>query len=218
MQPTRPSERREFQRLHLNPPIPGTLGSTAVSILEVGVLGARVQHGDKLDLEYADLRFSHRNNEIDLKCEIVRTLAGSAKYPGAGFESGVRFLAAVGESGDRLRDMLAELVTKELDRRRTSPGSTPMPSSGVDGDKTVRGKDAGFLCYRFENGHWVKRSVFLPEQPSFGFTVARSSDSEEMQRLCRVYEASDEEGQRLIQLFAELSVSDVLQIPPHVDR
>ena len=36
----------------------------------------------------------------------------------------------------------------------------------------------------------------------------------EMKRLCEVYEASDEEGRRLIRLFAELSVSGVLQIPP----
>ena len=39
-------------------------------------------------------------------------------------------------------------------------------------------------------------------------------DAAEMQRLCEVFEASDEEGRRLIRLFAELSVSDVLQIPP----
>ena len=39
-------------------------------------------------------------------------------------------------------------------------------------------------------------------------------DADEMQRLCSVYEASDDEGRRLIRLFAELSVSDALQIPP----
>ena len=38
-----------------------------------------------------------------------------------------------------------------------------------------------------------------------------------MQRLCRVYEASDNEGRRLIRLFAELSVSDALEIPPPVE-
>ncbi len=216
MQRLRPEERREFQRLNLTPPIPGTLGTTAVSILEIGVLGARVQHANPLEVEYSELRFSHRGNEIGMKCEIVRTSAADTKYPGAGLESGVRFLAAIGDSGDRLRDLLAELVTKELDRRRTSPGSSPLPPHNVDGDKTARGADAGFLCYRFENGRWSKRAVFLPEQPSTGFTVARASDTGEIQRLCAVYEAADEEGRRLIQLFAELSVSDVLEIPPPV--
>ncbi|PYQ35906.1 MAG: hypothetical protein DMF57_01655, partial [Acidobacteria bacterium] len=78
--------------------------------------------------------------------------------------------------------------------------------------------DAGFICYRLENSRWHKRSVFLPEQPQVGFTVARWSESEDIKRLCQVYEASDEEGRRLIRLFAELSVSDVLEIPPRVAR
>jgi hypothetical protein len=207
-------ERREFQRLRLDPPVPGSLGTTAVSILEIGVLGARVQHADRFEQEYVELRFSFDTDEIGMKCEVVRTLSGEdATHPGAGFESGVRFLAAVDESGDKLRSMLASLVTREFELRRNVPADM-MPQAGVDGDRTVRGADAGFLCYRLESGVWRKRRVFLPEQPSMGFTVARAEDSAEMQRLCRVYEASDEEGRRLIRLFAELSVSDALEIPP----
>jgi hypothetical protein len=209
MQPMRPEERREFQRLTVNPPITAKLGRQAVSILEIGVLGARVRHNEDLASEQLDLRFSHAGQQIEMKCEVVRRSSDTA---------GLRFVAAVGDSGSKLRDMLGILVTKEIDRRRTSPGRDPLPSHTVDGDKTVRGRDAGFLTYRFENGRWSKRAVFLPEQPSSGFTVAHSSDSDEMQRLCRVYEASDEEGRRLIRLFAELSVSDVLEIPPPVEN
>jgi hypothetical protein len=84
----------------------------------------------------------------------------------------------------------------------------------VDGDKTVRGVDAQFLSFHLVDGNWRKRRIFLPEQPAAGFTVARGEDLEEMQRLCALYAASDEEGRRLIRLFAELSVSDLLQIPP----
>lgn len=218
MQRLRPEERREFQRLTLSPSIAARLGPSDVSILEIGVLGARVQHTTPLEMEYANLQFACKTGEIDLKCEVVRTLPASAQFPARGFESGLRFLAAVSESGDRLRTMLADLVTRELEVRRTTPSKTPLPAKTVDGDRTVRGSDAGFLCYRLEGGRWSKRAVFLPEQPSTGFTVARASDADEIQRLCRVYEASDDEGRRLIQLFAELSVSDVLEIPPAVER
>ena len=206
-------ERREFQRLRLDPPIPGTLGTTAVSIIEVGVLGARVHHAEPLDQKEGELRFSHRDEEIGLRCEVVRSMESqSAKYADSGYESGLRFLAAIGESGDRLRAMLGDLVTREMQNRR----AMPIESFGdpVDGDKTVRGVDAEYLCYRLENGAWTRKRIFLPEQPAVGFTVARSTDSEEMQHLCRVYQASDVEGRRLIRLFAELSVSDALQIPP----
>ena len=210
----RGEERREFQRLRLDPPLPGTLGSTAVSILELGVLGARVQHATPLDKEYAELHFTAGTDDVAMRCEIIRTVKGTdAKYPDSGLQSGVRFLAAIDESGDRLRALLAQLVTHEFEVRRKLPNSMP-PASAVDGDKTVRGADAAFLCYRFESGAWRKRRVFLPEQPSSGFTVARTEDNAEMQRLCRVFEASDEEGRRLIRLFAELSVSNVLEIPP----
>ncbi len=202
-------ERREFQRLRLDPPLPGTLGKTAVSILEVGVLGARVQHTEPLDQAYAELHFSSGSAEMGMRCEIIRTFKSEG-----GLESGVRFLAAIDDSGDKLRAMLARLVTHEFEVRRKMPANSMPPPSSVDGDKTVRGADAGFLCYRLEDGIWRKRRVFLPEQPATGFTVARSEDNAEMQRLCRVYEASDEEGRRLIRLFAELSVSDVLEIPP----
>ncbi len=202
-------ERREFQRLNLNPAISGTLGAVPVSIVEIGVLGAKVQHSGAITERVPELRFSYLGHEVGIKCEVVRS---------SGTLSGVRFLAAIGESGERLREMLGTLVMKEIDRRRTSPGGTPLPSPTVDGDKTVRGADAGFLCYRFDNGKWNKRAVFLPEQPTGGFTVARAFDSDEMKRLCRVYEASDDEGRRLIRLFAELSVSDALEIPPAVQR
>jgi hypothetical protein len=202
-------ERREFQRLQLDPPCPGDLGGTAVDIVEIGVLGARVRHAQPAAQEYCDLHLSHNKVAIAMKCEVVRTYqAGDA------LESGIRFLAAIDDSGDKLRSMLAQLVTHEFEVRRQMPHSMPQDAGAVDGDRTVRGADAAFLCYRIEDGKWHKRRVFLPEQPSTGFTVARTEDSSEMQRLCRVYEASDEEGRRLIRLFAELSVSELLQIPP----
>jgi len=208
------SERREFQRLRLNPPVPGSLGTTAVSILEMGVIGARVHHAEPFDEQTAELRFSFENDEIGLRCELVRTNTGAdAKYPDSGYESGLRFLAAIHNSGDTLRRMLATLVTKELERR---PPVNPLHGGqAIDGDKTVRGVQARYVAYRLEpNLTWTRRPVFLPEQPLVGFTVARDVDHDEMERLCRVYLVSDDEGRRLIRLFAELSISEELEIPP----
>ena len=207
-------ERREFQRLELDPPIDAHFGDSPVSLLEIGVLGARVGHAQPLEPR-GELRFMFDGNEITLRCDVVRTLtADQAKYSGSQMESGTRFLAAVGESGDRLRSMLARLVTNALEARYEDSGATRLRLREVDGDRTVRGLDAQFICYRFEHGSWRKRHVFLPEQPPLGFTVGRGESTDELQRLCAVYEASDEEGRRLIRLFAELSVSTLLRIPP----
>ena len=197
-------ERREFQRLRLDPPLSGTLVATDVLIVEIGILGARVQHDAPFPVDRGELRFDFHGEQLSMRCEIVRTI---------GRESGVRFTAAVGESGDRLRQMLAELVHFELERRHNDT-LVAKPPQVVDGDRTIRGTDAAYVTYRLENNIWTRRRVFLPEQPPAGFTVARGEDVEEMTRLCRVYQASDDEGRRLIRLFAELSISRVLEIPP----
>jgi len=204
-QSVRGDERREFQRLYLSSPIAATFSTAPVTINEIGILGARMHHDQPLESPRGDLRFSFEGSPIALRCEVVRTIDS---------QSGVRFLAALEDSGDRLRDMLASLVTKALDERYEHSATRLKIRHMVDGDKTVRGADASFLSYRFEDGAWKRRHVFLPEQPSMGFTVARGEDAEEMRRLCEVYEASDDEGRRLIRLFAELSVSGALKIPP----
>jgi hypothetical protein len=214
MQQPRGEERREFQRLRLDAPISGTFGTTAVSIVEVGILGARIQHAGALDVTRGDLRFADRGNDVAMRCDVVRTFESDPlRSPEAGLMSGLRFVAALGESGDHLRAMLARLVADALEHRHDS-SATRLRIRAVDGDRTVRTNDAQFLSYRFEGGQWKRRHVFLPEQPAVGFTVARGEDADEMHRLCTVYEASDEEGRRLIRMFAELSVSEALQIPP----
>jgi hypothetical protein len=205
MQQSRGDERREFQRLHLTSPINATFGSAPVVINEIGILGARIVHEVPLASDRGDLRLSFEGQPIVMRCEVVRTI---------GLESGLRFLAALEDSGDRLRDMLSRLVTKALESRYDNSATRLKIRQMVDGDKTVRGIDANFISYRFEDGAWKRRHVFLPEQPSIGFTVARGEDVDEMRRLCEVYEASDDEVRRLIRLFAELSVSSALKIPP----
>ena len=214
MQQAKGEERREFQRLRLEQPIPATFGALPVSVVEMGILGARIQHDDDPGGARGELRFRNNGSDVVMRCEIVRTIeADQLRFPGGRWLSGLRFLAAVGDSGDELRSMLAQLVVSALDDRHDS-SATRIRLRNVDGDRTVRGDDAQFHSFRYENGSWRRRPGFLPEQPALGFTVARGEDAEEMQRLCAVYEASDEEGRRLIRMFAELSVSDVLQIPP----
>lgn len=215
----RVEERREFQRLRLDTAIPATFGSNAVWLVEIGILGARIQHAHPLGDDRNELRFlSTDGEEVVLRATVVRTFeADPREFPDGGSMSALRFLAAIGSSGDHLRSMLAQLVAAELERDHNATVNRAR-TSPVDGDRTVRASDAQFIAFRLENGAWKKRPVFLPEQPATGFTVARYEDAEEMQNLCAVYEASDDEGRRLIRMFAELSVSDALQIPPRQSR
>lgn len=202
-------ERREFQRIRIDPPLQATFAMVPASLVEAGVLGARVVHSALFSEKLAYLRFSWAGSQMTLRCGVVRTMPNEDNES---FTSGLRLLAAVGDSGDRLRKMLADLVTRELESRRSTP---MLPISGqIDGDRTIRGADAGYLSLRLENNEWQRRRIFLPEQPPMGFTVARNVDVEEVQRLCQLYQTSDEEGRRLIRAFAELSVGAALQLPP----
>jgi hypothetical protein len=200
-------ERREFQRLRLESAIAASFDGQPVALADIGILGARIEHATPLGSKHGDLQFEFDGHPITMRCEVVRTSDGAS-------HSGLRFLSAQGESGDHLRQMLAHHVARVLDQRFDNSATRLRILRQIDGDRTIRGTDAHFLSYRLEDGGWRRRRVFLPEQPQTGFTVARGEDADEMQRLCAVYEASDDEGRRLIRMFAELSVSDALQIPP----
>lgn len=204
------AERREFQRLRLRPAIAAVLGGRPASLVEVGILGARVATEASFRPGIlTELTFAADEGEIVMRCEIVRAV----ELPGT-FESGVRFRAAVGESGDRLRHMLSRLVAVELELQK-SDATLHRPKS-IDGDRVVHSRDVRYLCYRLERSGWSRRAALLPEQPETGFTVAREEDPEEISLLCSVYEAADEEGRRLIRMFAELSVAGALGLPPSV--
>lgn len=202
-------ERREFQRLALDPPADARLDGQDVKLIEIGILGARIRHGFLLYGKKSGLlAFSWRGKSIELDCVVVRTSPGAGELQ----ESGLQFSRARGVSDELLREMLSEKVRPILEARRSEPGSIPI--TDIDADVTIRPRDAGYFCYRLENGQWQKTRAFLPEQPSVGFTVARHEDSREIERLCRAYQSADAEGRRLIRLFAELSVSEAMHLPP----
>lgn len=220
-------ERREFQRLKLGEPIEGSFGARSVRLIEIGVPGARVEHeGPIRSSTQETLRFLWGGQTIELVAEVVRSqiakaspsLAATPDNPTAGahalYHSGLQFLNAVGDSGHKLRSMLTDSVRRLLEARRIEMAAQDSSQdSGDDEEETLRTKDFGFLSYVLEDGVWKKRRMFLPDQPGIGFTVAATEDKDELQRICRAYEQADDEGRRLIRLFAELSVSEAMNIP-----
>lgn len=204
-------ERREFQRLLLDEPLAGEFNDLPVTIVEIGVLGARLLHSAEL-AEHAEgiLGFLWQGVSIELDCRVVR----SGLYSGEDeqrYESGVRFAEAVGESDRKLRDLLAENVHAKLEYYYEA--LRDMPEIEFDSDETIRAKGAGYVTYYMHEGEWHKRYSLLPDQPDSGFTVALGEDEVEMKRLRQAYEEADTEGMHLIRLFAELSIADAMGIP-----
>lgn len=208
--PPRTTERREFQRLHLAEPLPARYGGQDVAIVEVGITGARLEHA-KAFRRGASRRliFVWNGDRIEIECDIIHTRhAGDDSL-----QSGIRFLQARGQSDCVLRSQLTNAVAARIAIRRAEERHLT-EKRPIDADATLRARDAAYTSYRLEDGRWKKRRSFLPEQPSVGFTVAKGENAKRLERLCRDYENSDSEGRRLIRLFAELSISEAIGVPP----
>ncbi|HEX7153149.1 MAG TPA: hypothetical protein VF618_16805 [Thermoanaerobaculia bacterium] len=210
-------DRREFQRLKLAKPILATMDSQSALILDIGVAGAFLEHYGRVDPGDAFLLgFRWQGEDVEFACEVVRSTI--VREPGGDGKSlvshtGVHFLHAVGESHLRLQEMMATFVGKILaaNRSNASGNATDLAGAAMLADLggARRARSRGFITYRHKNGAWVRDTTTTAAQPPDGFTVAAYEDEEELETLCRAYEAADEEGRRLIRLVAELSVLSV---------
>jgi hypothetical protein len=219
-------ERRASQRLQLAEPIPAKLNDLDALLLDIGVAGALVEHGGSVVVgSDSNLRFDGPDGDIEFICEVVRSTspqplpAGVIPFPGAEveerkYQSGLRFLQALGDSAERLRRMLAEHVDKIL-RAQQANAMGNREQNVIDGDSTItslgaarRASESGFLVFRYGEDGWKKTFALLPDQPLDGFTVGAFEDERHLDGLCRAYEDADEQGRRLIRMMAELSINE----------
>jgi hypothetical protein len=185
-------------------------------VLDIGISGAYVEHhGELPDGSRFVLTFRWHGEDVEFVCEVVHSevLRGGVGGVSTISHTGVRFISAVGESEGRLQDMMATFVGRILAAQKVNASGT---TDGADGEVILAGlgearrqRTGGFATYRYTKGLWQRKIGNSPHQPVDGFTVAAYEDEEELEVLCRAYESADEEGRRLIQLVAELSVLSV---------
>lgn len=208
-------DRREFQRLKLAKPILAMMDTANALVLDIGIAGAYIEHYGTAEPGHRfRLTFRWQGQDVEFQCEIVRTVV--VRDPGgdgksAVSHSGVHFVEPVGDSADRLQDLIATFVGRILSAQRANAAgeadlhqsATILSSLGEARRKRTR----GYVSYRLRDGSWWRVPTSSPVQPADGFTVAAWEDESELETLCRAYETADEEGRRLIRLVAELSAS-----------
>jgi hypothetical protein len=229
------SETRRVQRVHLAQPVLARLGATQVRLVDVSVLGARVEHHVPL-LAGGRTRLSFRwdDEEIVTECRIVRSRLERFSVGGDGltiYHSGLEFENVAPEMRGRLKAMIARFISRALEEQKLNArGVVPlhdvnrMPIFRFGGQLTANTKDVkeaagssalptsrmtaevGFVSYQFENNQWREKRTHDPGQPLEGFTISALEDHEQAQMLCDAYQRSDREGRRMIQLFARLSI------------
>jgi hypothetical protein len=209
-----PNDRRIFQRLRLPRPILGTLDGQNALILDLGVIGAFVEHyGVTTPKKRSRLQFQWEGQPIEIACDVARTDVVRRSGAKALSHTGLRFVEAVGASEERLHDLIASFVGKMLAAQKANAEGITHEDDAlklIDIGGARRVRVHGLMRYRLRaDGTWARDLTSDRRQPPDGFTVAAYEYETDLEALCLAYEVADEEGRAMIRLVSELSVNTV---------
>src|SRR5437899_8372238 len=106
-------ERRRTERLLFVPPIDARAQNLPVHLVDIGVLGTRVEHEQPLAAGGPQkLHFRWDGEEVEVDCTVVHS-----EFAGGRFSSGLSFTGIEPQSLRRVIDSLAD--REEMDRLRT---------------------------------------------------------------------------------------------------
>jgi hypothetical protein len=224
------------QRVHLAQPLVARLGSAQVVLVDLSVLGARVEHHVPLIAgAISRLAFEFEGDEMVLESRIVRSRLERMSVGSDGltiYHSGLEFQHAEGEMRGRLKTIIGRFIAAALEEQKLNARGV-LPQHSVDRmpifrfggqltsnakDKEMAGtavmptvriaKETGYVCYALENNSWRRKRTHDPGQPLEGFTISATEDHTQAEMLCDAYRRADRDGRRLIQLCAQLSIMD----------
>lgn len=233
---------RRVQRIHLARPLIARLGANQVVLVDVSMLGARIEHHTPLATgQQALLLFQWDDEEIQVSCRIVRSRLERFSVGAEGltiYHSGLEFIDPPENTKAQLKRMIGIFITRALEEQKLNArGVMPqtvehMPIFRYGGQLTANQKDiaetvgssvlptariskqSGYVCLQLENRMWRKKRTHDPGQPADGFTVSALEDQTQIDLLCQAYEKSDADGRKMIQLFAQLSIAEGEGISP----
>jgi hypothetical protein len=234
---------RRVQRIHLARPVTARLGSNQVVVVDISLLGARVEHDSPLGTAAggeAQLSFFWDDEPIEVNCRIVRSRLERFSVGPDGltvYHSGLEFVEPPQTARESLKRIIGRFIARALhEQKLNARGVVPesvehMPifrygqltenkadvadSLGSTALPTTRiARETGYICFQLDKKQWKKKRTHDPGQPSEGFTVSASEDQAQVEMLCDAYERSDHAGRRMIQLFAQLSIIEGEGIAP----
>jgi hypothetical protein len=196
-------ERRRYGRIQLDEHLPAYVGEVPVRVADLSVVGFRILHdlrfppGDpkqiRMRWEGTDLRFT----VTVIRSTMVR-MADKNVY-----QTGLRIESAIDDSEAALREFIAARIIRALDEQKANArGEAPL----ANGYTYQVGKSNRLRRYEMIEGRWRKVETVDYAQPPGGFTISADIDPAHIDMLCKTWERSDEEGRRLTQILAELSI------------
>jgi len=211
-------QRRNAERITLKEPIVATIGDMEVRIMEISLIGGRIEHIGRLAMNAnVTLHFRWSGEKIQLRAKIARTEMRSVGGK-TGYSSGVDFAKTPEEAPATLQRIIASFLKKAEPPPPPPPpppifdASTPPPFlPNIDDDVVEEiGSEAEVLPYVrcvWEEEQWVKERTRDPKQPMQGFTMLAPDSEDEIDDFCRTYTVADPETQRMIRLSFELAIA-----------
>ena len=207
-------EQRKFQRVTLVRPLVARIGAARVFITEASLSGLRIAHQGNIPAEGSTcgIAFEWDAVPVTLECLITRSslfkAARSAREKSI-YHAGLEIVRAGDASLMTLREMITGIVARALDEQKANAHGIPP----IAAQTFQTGKGTLFIRCELVNGTWRRGETKRPDQPMNGFTISAEEEADHIALLCETFASADLEGQALIKLMAELSISKAEGIP-----
>jgi hypothetical protein len=233
-----PDEQRRYaERITLKEPIVAMISDMEARIVEISLIGGRIEHVGRLSMNSAvTLQFRWQGESVKLKAKIarteMRTIGGKM-----GYSSGVDFAKSAAEAPVILQRIVASFIEPEsiplpepaapppktAAPKPKPPAAAPAPAKrqpistepapflpDIDDEVEEISAASEVLPYvecAWVEEQWVKRRTREPKQPRQGFTMLAPDSDEEIDEFCKTFEVADPETQRMIRLSFELAIA-----------
>jgi hypothetical protein len=193
--------------------MPAFLRDVQVNLVDLSLNGARIVSDSRFSPGTDhELVFDWNEHSARISCSVVRcTLYSFAKAPGEKslYQTGLRFKETIGDSDRTLRELIGSYVIRALEEQKANArGLPPLGPYAY-----IVGKGDRYRRCELIDGKWRRVDTTSGEQPSSGFTISADVPPYFIDLLCETYQRTDDEGKKLTQMLAQLSISKAEGIP-----
>jgi hypothetical protein len=230
-------QRRYAERITLKEPIVAMIGDMEARIVEISLIGGRIEHLGRLNMNSAvTLQFRWQGENVKLKAKIARTEMRSIGGK-MGYSSGVDFAKSAAEAPVILQRIVASFIEPESialpepapapKAAPPKPAAAPVKAKAAPVRQPISSEPAPFLPEvedeieeideqsevlpyvecSWVEEQWVTKRTREPKQPLQGFTMLAPDSDEEIDEFCKTFEVADPETQRMIRVSFELAIA-----------
>jgi hypothetical protein len=204
-------DRRGAPRHPVPADVAAEVSGVAVRLLELSLVGAKVEHHDRLTLGSPRLTITWRGNAASVEVRAARTEIVGRDGVRLVYHTGLYFVGINSITRGFISSIL-DGTASGLDVAGTPPMPQPpgLPETRSPDDTWTRrvhllkeelDEDFPYAQFRLTATGWQKEYIASPIQPEDGFTIPR--DRQDFDELQRTYEAADPETRRMMQIALE---------------